>query len=265
MPSYVVAGASRGMGLEFVKQLLAKGNLVFAIARTPDKAAGLQALKADKNLHILKGDITKPQDMKAAAEATAKVTGGSLDVLINNAAYLSHDGTYNAIDDFESDEALITSFNNNWNTNVVGVVLTTNAFIPLLAKGLLKKVLTLSSGLGDPFFTLETEFEWCVAYSVAKCALEMVNIKYAAKYKKEGWLFLAISPGVVSTAEEAPPADVLPKLQTMAGQFMQAAPHWTGPITPEDSVGKMLAILDKTGPDMSGKFISHLGNREQWL
>jgi len=77
--------------------------------------------------------------VKAAAEATAKVTGGSLDVLINNAAYLSLEGVFNAIDELcvdvvvrgdcilrfissESDEMMIKSFNENWNTNVLGVV-----------------------------------------------------------------------------------------------------------------------------------------------
>ncbi|EJU02749.1 NADP-binding protein [Dacryopinax primogenitus] len=202
MPSYVIAGASRGIGLEFVKQLLAKGDVVIAIARTPEKSTGLQELKGEKNLHILQGDISKPEDMRACADATARITGGSVDVLINNAAYLGYENQYNAIDEFSSDAALLDSFTNNWNTNVLGVIFTTNVFLPLLAKGDLKKVLTLSSGLGDPVFSLNTEFDWCVAYSVAKCALEMVNVKYAAKYKKEGWTFLAISPGVVNTQLE---------------------------------------------------------------
>ncbi|KZT50164.1 NAD(P)-binding protein [Calocera cornea HHB12733] len=251
MPSYVVAGASRGLGLEFVKQLLAKGNLVFALARNPDKSAGLLALKGEKNLHIFKADVTKPAELRAAAAETAKITGGSLDVLINNAAYMSFVNNFNAIDEYESDEALAKSFNNHWDTNVLGVVYTTNAFIPLLARGQLKKVLTLSSGMGDPAFILDTEFDWSVAYSVSKCALEMVNVKYAAKYKKEGWTFLAISPGVVDTAEDAP-------------KFSKAAPHWTGPITATESVHKMLAILDQTSADKSGTFVSHHGNRE-WL
>jgi len=264
MPSYVVIGASRGIGFEFVKQLLAKGNEVFALARNPDKSAGLQELKENKNLHLLKGDITKPEDMRAAAQATAKITGGSLDVLINNAAFLSFEAGFNAIDEFESDEILLKSFNDNWNTNVLGIVFATNAFTPLLAEGKLKKVLTLSSGMGDPAFTIDTEYEWNVGYSVAKCALEMVNVKYAAKYKKEGWTFLAISPGVVNTAVEAPPPADIPKLQAMGARFKKAVPSWTGPITPTVSVEMMLDVFDKAGPEMSGKFISHHGNKE-WL
>ncbi|KZT51794.1 NAD(P)-binding protein [Calocera cornea HHB12733] len=283
MPSYVVAGASRGLGLEFVKQLLAKGNLVLALARNPDKSTGLQELKGEKNLHILKADITKPDELRAAVAETGKITGGSLDVLINNAAYMTFENTFNAIDEYESDAALAKSFNDHWDTNVLGVVYTTNAFIPLLAKGQLKKVLNLSTGLADPAANLDLEFDQNVAYSVSKCALEMVNVKYAAKYRKEGWTFLAISPGVVNTAEEARTSSPLPQpdrttvshtstapdwaipgLQAMAAKFQKYAPTWTGPITATESVGKMLSVFDKAGPELSGKFVSHHGNRE-WL
>jgi len=52
--------------LEFVKQLLAKDNVVFALARNPDNSVGLQAIKDNKNLHLIKGDITKPEDMKVS-------------------------------------------------------------------------------------------------------------------------------------------------------------------------------------------------------
>jgi len=264
MPSYAITGASRGIGLEFVKQLLAKDNTVIAIARNPDTSEGLQALKHNKRLLIVKADITKPEEMRAAAQATAKFTGGSLDVLINNAAYMTFENNFIALDEFPSDEALVKSFNTHWNTNVLGVIFTTNAFIPLLAQGQLKKVLTLSSGMGDPTFILDAEVEFSTAYSVSKTAVEMVNVKYAAKYKKDGWLFLAISPGLVDTATEAPPAEALPGLQAMGAKFAKFAPDFKGPITPTESVGKMLAILDKTGPEMSGKFISHNGDRN-WL
>ena len=57
MHSFVVTGASRGIGLEFCVQLLDRGNTVIALARDPDASKGLQAI-TNKNLHVIKADLT---------------------------------------------------------------------------------------------------------------------------------------------------------------------------------------------------------------
>ena len=80
------------------------------------------------------------------------------------------------------DDALLENFNLSWKTNVIGPILTTNAFLPLLKKGSLKKVLTLSTGLGDAQLSIDAESPVQPAYCVSKSALEMVNVKYAGKY-----------------------------------------------------------------------------------
>lgn len=77
--------------------------------------------------------------------------------------------------------ALLADFNASLSTNVLGPILTTNAFLPLLKKGSLKKVLTLSSGMGDPEMNLKAGISNQVAYCVSKAALEMVNVKYAGE------------------------------------------------------------------------------------
>ncbi|EJD42198.1 NAD(P)-binding protein [Auricularia subglabra TFB-10046 SS5] len=264
MASYVVAGASRGIGLEFVVQLANKGNTVFALARTPDRAKGLQELKSKPNVHILKGDITDAASLQAVADEVAKVTGGKLDVLINNAAYQSEKFTFHKIDEYPTPEDLIQDFKTSFDTNVLGPILTTNAFLPLLRKGSLKKVLTLSTGVADPSFVLKAGYAYAPSYCITKTGIEMANVKYAVKYKDEGFTFLAISPGVVNTAEAPPPAEVLPKLQEMGQQFGKVAPHWKGPIEPTESVSLMLGVLDRSTPAESGSFVSHLGTRE-WL
>jgi len=285
MPSYVVAGASRGLGLEFVKQLLDRGNIVIALARNPSGAKGLVAIK-NKNLYIVKADITDVPSLKAAAEETAKITGGSLDVLINNAAYQDPQHSFHSILEFPNEDSLIESFNACWKTNVLGPILTTNAFLPLLRKGTLKKVLNLDTGVADAEMNLKADLAGQTAYCVSKAALEMVGVKYAIALKAEGFTFLSISPGLVNTAEAprtphvcgfytshgrltsiiplAPP-EALPGIQKMVEAFLKVYPNWKGsPIEPPESVEKMLAILDKATPEDSGKFISHLGNK-QWL
>ncbi|KAJ7665111.1 hypothetical protein DFH06DRAFT_1186667 [Mycena polygramma] len=77
---------------------------------------------------------------------------------------------------------------------------TTNAFLPLLKKGSAKKVLCLSSALGDLDLTLSGEVAGQPAYSMSKAAMNMVVAKYAAQYKAHGFVFLAVSPGLVKTS-----------------------------------------------------------------
>lgn len=79
---------------------------------------------------------------------------------------------------------LLENFNGNWTTNVIGPIITTDAFLPLLRKSTLpcgegKKVVFISSGLADVEFNRETGYGGHVAYSVSKSALEMVCVKYA--------------------------------------------------------------------------------------
>ena len=62
--TYLVTGASRGIGLEMVKQLLARGDVVVAAARNPAKATDLQTLKTEK-LHVIELDVENPTTIQA--------------------------------------------------------------------------------------------------------------------------------------------------------------------------------------------------------
>ena len=62
--TYVVTGASRGLGLEFVKQISAQGHTVFALVRNPEGADRLQALKDDKKVFVIKADATSEDSIK---------------------------------------------------------------------------------------------------------------------------------------------------------------------------------------------------------
>lgn len=62
--TYVITGASRGLGLEFVKQLSAKGHYVFALARNPEKSPGLQNLIDNKKVFAIKADTTCEKSIK---------------------------------------------------------------------------------------------------------------------------------------------------------------------------------------------------------
>lgn len=81
---------------------------------------------------------------------------------------------------------------------------TTNAFLPLIRTGATKKVVLISTGAADVDFVLSTESTMTVPYAISKVAANMAFAKYAAQYKKEGLIFLSISPGFVNTMDVKP-------------------------------------------------------------
>ena len=84
--------------------------------------------------------------------------------------------------------------------NVIGVIFTINAFLPLLKRGTTKKVITLSSPAGDPEFVRAAGWLGHAPYAISKAAVNLVNVKYAVEYEDEGFTFLALSPGMVDTS-----------------------------------------------------------------
>ncbi|KAJ8581524.1 hypothetical protein M405DRAFT_751657, partial [Rhizopogon salebrosus TDB-379] len=128
-----------------------------------------------------------------------------------------------------------------------------------------KKVITLSTGLADLDLTINSEFVTSAPYSISKAAVNMVNAKYAAQYKPEGFVFLAISPGLVdTTGTRLPTPNELQQLTAMIRKFRKIYPDFRGPITPETSVQMQLEVINRATVDDSGAFISHKGNKE-WL
>ncbi|KAF8204506.1 hypothetical protein K438DRAFT_1820020 [Mycena galopus ATCC 62051] len=266
MSSYVVTGASRGIGLEFVKQLSVNSqNKVFAIVRNKAAAADLHGLSRN-NVTILEADVTDAQALKLAAVEVSSATGNKLDYLINNAGSSTNPGL--TLDSFPSPEAVEKDLLDNFKTNAISVVHTTNAFLPLLKNGSTKKVLSLSSGLGDLDFTLDGECAAQASYSIAKAALNMVVAKYAAQFKAEGFVFLAMSPGIVDTSGTRNmselPAGALEEFKMMVKSVAKVAPDFKGPITPEQSVKMQLEVLNRWPVEESGAFVSHSGNK-QWM
>ncbi|KAJ7242547.1 hypothetical protein B0H12DRAFT_1132116 [Mycena haematopus] len=265
MSSYVVTGASRGIGLEFVRQLSANSqNKVFAIVRNKATATNLHALSRD-NVTILEADVTDAKALNLAAVEVSKATNNKLDYLINNAGGSTQVGL--TLDSFPSPEAVENDLLDNFKTNAISVVHSTNTFLPLLKNGSAKKVLTLTSGLGDLDFTLAGDAVAQPSYSIAKAALNMVVAKYAAQFKAEGFVFLAMSPGIVdtsATSQSGPTPGALAEFKMLSKSIAKLAPDFKGPITTEESVRMQLQVLDRWPVEESGAFVSHFGNR-QWI
>lgn len=64
MSIYVITGASRGIGLEFVRQVSSKGNTVFACARNPDQSEELRQLTDNKSVYSVRLDVTCDRSLK---------------------------------------------------------------------------------------------------------------------------------------------------------------------------------------------------------
>ncbi|KAI7492225.1 hypothetical protein KC357_g1293 [Hortaea werneckii] len=267
MPSYVVTGASHGLGLALVKYLASiESNTVIGLVRNQSATEEQLAKDGFNNIEVVSADVTDAKALASAADEVATITGGSLDVLINNAALIAPKSAFLDVTQQKPDELqedLMTTFQ----ANVVGVAHTINAFLPLIRKGQLKKVVTLSSGMAD--IDLINDYNIAVAgpYSVSKAATNALIAKYhAALGKKEGICFFCISPGYVQTSAEQPTTErEIAGLQSMVEAFMRYAPHFKGPMSAEDSVkAQMNVIKHATVETMGGSFVSHLGNK-QWL
>ena len=87
-----------------------------------------------------------------------------------------------------------------FSADVLGVAHSTNAFLPLLRKGAAKKIITLSSGLAEVDFNLTAGVTSHPAYAIAKTALNMLVARYANELRPDGFVVLAISPGLVDTS-----------------------------------------------------------------
>ncbi len=241
-------------------QYLAKdsANTVIGIAR--DKAAADKALAADgiKNVTIVQAEIANKESLLAAREKVAEITGGGLDYLINNAAFIDKKSMGRALDDFEDDTQLLEdAMLESFKVNVIGVIHTINAFLPLIKKGSAKKVVLISSGMADPAL-VNSGIATDAPYTISKTAANMAIYKYNAKYKKEGILFFAISPGVVATWGDEPEPQVIDDLR-------KNAPGWGGPLTPLESATACVKVLrDFSAEENGGSFVSHHGT-QQWL
>jgi NAD(P)-dependent dehydrogenase (short-subunit alcohol dehydrogenase family) len=129
--TWLITGASAGLGRELVTAVLEHGDRVVAASRRPEQLA---AAHADRLLSVAL-DVTDPEAARAVV-ARAVETFGSLDVVVNNAGYASTA----AIEEFDENE-----FRAQIETNLFGVVNVTRASLPVLRAQRSGHVLQISS------------------------------------------------------------------------------------------------------------------------
>ncbi|VUC37315.1 unnamed protein product [Clonostachys rosea] len=270
MASYVVTGSNRGIGFEFLRQLSENpASIVIGLSR--NKKATEEKVKAEigrSNIHILEADASDAAALKKAAEDTSKITGGKIDYVIANAAVASEWSEYNNIGTLgQEPERLEKDILDTIKINAIGPIHLFNFFLPLLRNGSAKKAIAISTGMADAEMISKFGVDISPPYAISKGALNVAVAKFDAQYRKEGILFVAISPGLVDTGKGASLTEEQKiGLGQMVAKFSEYAPNWTGAITPEVSVKAVLKVIDESSIEngTGGAFISHWGNK-QWL
>ena len=141
MPSTLITGANRGLGLEFARQYLADGWQVYAASRKPQSASELRRLAgaSDDKLQILALDVTEAVSVQAAA---AKLDRQAIDLLLNNAGVGGPRGQTVGNIDYEAWAKVL-------DVNTMGPLRVSEAFVDHVARSERKLIVTLTSGMGS--------------------------------------------------------------------------------------------------------------------
>lgn len=178
----LVTGANRGIGRALVEALLARGvGKVYAAARRTETLAELVAAAPDR-VPALRLDVTQPaQVRRAVAQA------GDVDLVVNNAAILSH-----AFAGFE-DPVWLDAARQEYETNVVGALRVSQGFAPVLKRNGGGTIVNLSSVAGlvgmPPVLT----------YSSTKAALHSLTQSTRQMLREQGTRVVGVYPGPVET------------------------------------------------------------------
>lgn len=147
--------------------------------------------------------MVDPKSLAASASEVSKITNKSIDYLIVNGAYYGLDAYFVTPTEFLGQEDLHRRKSiNNLDVNVLGVIHSINAFLPLVRGGNATKIAVISSGLAELELAQKAYIAFAVLYSATKVATNRVVAKYSTELKGEGIIILALSPGVVNTATE---------------------------------------------------------------
>jgi NAD(P)-dependent dehydrogenase (short-subunit alcohol dehydrogenase family) len=181
-----ITGANKGLGHETARRLIALGHTVLIGARDP-KAGAVAA--EELGARFVEIDVTDDAAVdRAAADVAAHE--GLIDVLINNAGIHGPHGDVTAADVAEV-----------LDVNVVGVVRTTNAFLPLLRRSADPVVVNVSSSMGSLAATHDPARPEsgvvAPAYTASKAALTMLTAQLARALP--GVRVNAADPGYTAT------------------------------------------------------------------
>jgi len=225
VPSVLISGANRGLGLEFARQYAADGWVVHATARNPVAADALSALGVQ--VHEL--DIADEDSIRALAQ---KLAGEPLDVLIANS------GIHR---DFELPIETIgrADFLDVFAVNTFGPLRLAAALLPNLERGERKLATAMSSLMSSI-----TRNDWGTQhiYRASKTALNAVWTSLAREWRPRGIACVLIRPGYVRTA----------------------LTRYQGDLDPPESVAGLRKVIAGLSLADSGRLIGYDGKELPW-
>ncbi|KAL8804731.1 MAG: hypothetical protein Q9182_002423 [Xanthomendoza sp. 2 TL-2023] len=187
-----ISGASKGIGRAAAIAYAKAGAAVIALGARSDllgvekdiHAGATHAGKKTPKVLTVTLDVSNRQSVEAAAKAVQECCE-SIDVLVNNAGYLSK---FQTITESDPDD-----WWKSWETNIYGTYLMTRSFLPLLLKGSGKTIINLTS------MAAQLLVDGASAYSTGKLAIlrfsEFTNLECSA----QGILAYSIHPGSIGT------------------------------------------------------------------
>ena len=224
MPTILITGAKRGLGLEFVRQYAADGARVHATVRDPADAAELAAIGGDVTVHAL--DMT---DRAALARLPAQLGNEPIDIAVLNAGVMG-------------ERIMGPEGGDKWldvlAVNTVAPTLLALALLPQLrtAQG---RAVAVTSQMGSIEDNTSGGF---VPYRSSKAALNAAWRSLGVDWKAEPVALAVVHPGWVQT--------------DMGGQ--------AAPTKPADSIAGMRRVIDGLQPGAGCPFLDFRGKTLPW-
>jgi NAD(P)-dependent dehydrogenase (short-subunit alcohol dehydrogenase family) len=183
----LVTGGNKGIGFAICQGLLEAGFEVILAARSSDKAKTAIAKLSSDRVHSLVLDVASDDEIdRAATEFGTQFH--HLDVLVNNAGIYPDEG----VDILTLDRALL---HQAIDTNTIGAIRMTQAFLPYLSLAPAARVINVSSGLGA-WSGLSTTTP---SYSLSKLALNGATTLLATALTSKKMAVYSMCPGWVRT------------------------------------------------------------------
>jgi NAD(P)-dependent dehydrogenase (short-subunit alcohol dehydrogenase family) len=232
MPTTLITGANRGLGLEFVRQYHARGWEVIACTRQP-QAPQLTGM-ANAGLRICELDVT---DHAAVDALAADLAGTAIDVLINNAGAAGPKGFPECAEYSGADTMDYAIWRQILEINLLGAFKVATAFRSHVAAAERGALINMSSDLGSVAQNTLGNF---YSYRSSKAALNMLSKGFGAEWPDI--ITVSMAPGWCSTE--------------MGGESAHVAP--------EESVRAQIATIDGLDPAHSGCFVDRFGKAVPW-